>query len=188
MKNLLKHADSEIDRLCNFFPDINDIYDMPTNLNPKSVLEVVLNENENELAKIEEMEICRAFDSFKHLNIINFEKLSRAYSKLIKNSNKKESITNIKNQNGECFSSDKDREDFIVDHFSKKFNNSFSPSINIDKFFGEFCDNPILNSFKLSEQKKINFDREISLNDIDLALKNSNKNSLAGKFIYSYLI
>ena len=44
MKELLKHANSEIERLCNLFPDINHIYDMHTELNPKALLDVILNE------------------------------------------------------------------------------------------------------------------------------------------------
>ena len=48
-----------------------------------------IEELENKLSNIEDREIARSFESFKHHQIVNFEKPTRAYSKLIKNSNKK---------------------------------------------------------------------------------------------------
>ena len=72
---------------------------------------------ERQLTILEDKQIIRDFENFKYFNVLNMEKPSKQYSQLLKNSKKGQSLTLVKDLEGNGFNNDNDRENFITNHF-----------------------------------------------------------------------
>lgn len=154
------------------------------NLKAKNSLSEIDLENiyalELKLSSIEDNELLRSIESAKYFNILNNEKGSMAYSKLLKNSKKTDIFSSLTDDKNLPFKNNVLRNEHIKNHFSKKFGTAYSPSISIDNFFGEFSDHPLLQDFKLNEEDKVELGRPITLIELDKSLTSSNLNSACG--------
>ena len=148
----------------------------------------VLNENicnqifniESKLSSLEDEEIFRGLESSKYFEILNTEKASKSFSKLLKNSKECDSLSQIRNENGEEFISNEKRNDYIKEHFEKKFKTPFKSHISIADFLGEFYDDPFTQAHKLSEDDKNKLESEITLSELKKSLDTANINSSVG--------
>ena len=102
-----------------------------------------LKDLESKLAEIEDREILREVIKFKHFDTLHSEKPSKYYCKLLKNASKC-SINLINDDEGNSFTNEQEREDFLVKKFDEKFNSGFKPSLDIRTFLGEFFKTMIL--------------------------------------------
>lgn len=136
---------------------------------------------ELELSKLENEENIRILENSKHFQIINNEKPSKMYCKLLKNNKSSDSLDLLLDENNLPFDSTIKRDKFIVKHFETKFSTPFTPSISLNDFFdNNTINDPLLNSHKLSNDQRLELDKEISLSELDHSLKTSNKNSAPG--------
>lgn len=148
----------------------------------------VLNENilneifdiESKLSSIEDKETLRGLESSKYFEILNSQKASKSFSKLLKNSKECDSLSQIKNDNGEDFVSNEERNIYIKDHFEKKFKTPFKSEISISDFLGEFQNHPFTQAHKLSEEDKNALDSDITISELKKSLDTANINSSVG--------
>ena len=142
----------------------------------------MLNENilneifdiESKLSSIEDKETLRGLESSKYFEILNSQKASKSFSKLLKNSKECDSLSQIKNDNGEDFVSNEERNIYIKDHFEKKFKTPFKSEISISDFLGEFQNHPFTQAHKLSEVDKNALDSDITISELKKSLDTAN--------------
>jgi exonuclease III len=136
---------------------------------------------ELELSKLENDENLRILENSKYFQIINNEKPSKMYCKLIKNNKCSDSLEHLLDENNLPFDDTIKRDNFIIKHFETKFSTPFLPTISLNDFFdNNSINDPLLNSHKLSNAQRLELDKEISLSELDYSLKTSNKASAPG--------
>ena len=132
-----------------------------------------------------EKEIDNHYDSLIKLKIerskyhscLYNEKASRSFCSLFSNAKKKSSCpSNIKNVDGSNFDSKEDQLTFISNFFKNIYSSKHS-SMSIEDFLGDQISNSIP---KLNENEKILLDSPLTLQELDLSLKNANKRSAPG--------
>ena len=113
----------------------------------------------------------------RYYQVLNNEKPSKSFCSLFSNSKKQTSCcTQIKDNNGEEF------EDKVsqLNYISNYFKNIYTPRVSelsIVEFLGENLANRVP---KLSEEDKLMLDLPLSVQELDIALKNCNKSSAPG--------
>jgi exonuclease III len=150
--------------------------------------------NENEiftlecrLNKIVDAEMRSAMEKFRNFDIINGEKMTPRFLTLANVSKKHVPLGVVCDDSGAAFQRDEDRNSYIRSFYSNIFNpvqGNEPVQVNeetINNFLGpEICANPIVAGCKLTEEEKTYFDREISIQELDLALNQLNENSAGG--------
>ena len=99
---------------------------------------------ENHLSVIEDEENLRRFENFKHFQCLSLEKPSKQFAKLLKNDKKSQSLNILKDANGNDFTCDSDRSEFLKDTFNNKFSDNHLPTLTIQEFFGEDINHPLV--------------------------------------------
>ena len=135
---------------------------------------------ENKLTLIENEENLKSIENSKYFNILNTEKGSKPYAKLLNKISNQNVLGPLKDDNGQDFNTIKDRDTYLVNHFKNKFETPFIPTITIEQFMGEHYDHPLCNLHKLSDEQKHDLDLPITLTELDLSLNTSNLKSSPG--------
>ena len=135
---------------------------------------------EHKISKIEENENTRRLEEFKHFQCMSLERASKQYTKLLKNSKKSESINLIKDDDNLPFDNDSARNDYLVNTFKEKFSNNFDPNLSIEQFYGDLINHPLVEESKLSQDDRDRLENEISMLELDTALKRANFASAMG--------
>ena len=135
---------------------------------------------ESKLTLIENEENLRSISNSKHFNILNSEKGSKSYSRLLNKMTNQNVLGPLRNDEGQEFNSNRERDIYLVNHFKNKFETAFNPSITIEQFLGEHYNHPLCNLHKLSNDQKNDLDLPISLDELDLSLATSNLKSSPG--------
>ncbi|MCP4054617.1 MAG: reverse transcriptase family protein, partial [Mesoflavibacter sp.] len=115
-----------------------------------------------------------------YFHILNAEKASKAYSSLLKNSKKGDSISQIKNDLGESFASEHERNVFLSNHFEKKFGTPFLSNKSLVDFLGNNINHPKILEHKLNNIDRDNLEADISINELKESLNSANLNSSVG--------
>jgi hypothetical protein len=141
---------------------------------------------ESALCTIRDEDLAAKIAEIKLFDNIHNEKPSPLFLNLIKRKNN-DSLSEIRSANGSTFNTDKERESHIVGHFEKiyikkkpgKDDNFYRNCIN--DFLGEeIITNPIVTGSKLTEAEKAKLELPLTLAELDLSVKNSNKKSAPG--------
>jgi hypothetical protein len=164
--------------------------DYQINLDQISLLEAELN-NANEKFMRSELE------KYRHFEVLNSEKITPAFLKLARCSNAEYSLHDVKDDNGQAFRSEADRNSYLIDHFAKIYSTPKRDvnrgSGKIEEFLGpDILNNPIVINSKLKLAERESLEGELTLQELDDAVLAANKGSAPGidglgmKFIQKY--
>ena len=135
---------------------------------------------EKQLTLIEDSQVLRLLENAKYFSILNYEKGSKSFAKLINNSNKGNCLNLLKNDNNENFNSVTDRNDYIATSFKNKFDKTFVPSLSLENFLGDKINHPLVEAHKLNNFDKNDLDSPITIDELDKSLNDSNMDSAPG--------
>ena len=141
---------------------------------------VVFKDTEARLLEIEHRENLRLLENTNFFNLLNHEKSTRSFSELLKNKNSHETLSSIKDNFGNTFQSDHERQNFILNHFKQLFSTSVEPEISLEEFFELNENDPTLNPFKLTQEDRLNLESPIQMSELETVLKNANANASVG--------
>jgi hypothetical protein len=140
---------------------------------------------EKELTKIRDDDLFAKLREIKVFEFLHNEKPSPLFLTLLKSS-KQDSLNCIRDDFGNTFSTDEERESHIVKFFAKIYRKPGNTlQINygtcIEEFLGdEILSNPIVNNSKLTLQEKDDLDHPLTLKELDESLQNCNLKSAPG--------
>jgi hypothetical protein len=142
-------------------------------------------ETESQLTKIFDFEMRAEVEKFKHLELLNSEKITPEFVKLAKSLNTDYSLDNICDDDGTPFSSNAARKAHITKFFAKIYKNpnceANRPHGSIEKFLGpEIIANPLVKNCKLSEAEKLALEAPLLISELDRAVTEANKKSAPG--------
>ena len=111
----------------------------------------LIEEKEHALNAIVDSQMKNEFEKFRHYDILNSEKITPSFLKLLKGSNRVGRLRDICNEMGEPFTTANESERFIVDYFKKIYKKPDTEPSNlsgcIDDFLGpEILDHEIVKS------------------------------------------
>ena len=148
-----------------------------------------INSIESELSKIEDEKTTRSMQDSKYFHIMNSEKGSKHFSKIVKNSKKNNSIDFLKDESGNEFADIKSRNDFLVNFFKNKFSRPPSTNLSLTEFMGDTINHPLIEQHKLTDHERDSIEGEITLEELDVSLNSSNFSSAIGPdFVHIRLI
>jgi Reverse transcriptase (RNA-dependent DNA polymerase) len=105
---------------------------------------------------------------------------------LAKKSRADHSTVDILNDDGLPFNSDEDRKEYVTNFFQKLYRKDENVAGSIDDFLGDqILANPAVQASKLSDNEKTILDKQLSIEELDLSIKNSNMKSAPGEDGYS---
>ena len=139
-----------------------------------------INDIESQLSSIEDQECLALIQDSKFFNIMNTEKSSKPFVKILKNSSNKNCLASLKDNNGCIFSDLQARDKYLVDHFKSKFENPFPLNSNIQTFLGNLSHHPLVQQHKLTDIERDSIEGEITNTELDLSLNTSNLTSSIG--------
>jgi len=135
---------------------------------------------DSELCKLEDEENLKLLSNTKYWNLLNHEKPTRFFSDLLKNDKKSDSLDSIVDNNGVNFGNLGNRNQYLVEHFSKLFGTAFKSNFTLEDFLGEDINNPLIEDHKLNEEEKLSLESPITLEELDESLVTSNMSSALG--------
>jgi exonuclease III len=150
----------------------------------------ILNENlilEKELLlnNMVDIEMRQQLSRHKNFELINDEKMTPRFLTLARVSKKNESLDVICDNNGLPFESKPARDDYIRGFYENIYtqNENVTPLDEncINDFLGlDICNNNVVRNSKLTDDDMNFFDRDLTLNELDIAMQNMNENSAGG--------
>jgi len=155
-----------------------------------------IQELERNLNDMEEQELVEEAKKYKVFDILNNEKITPYFLKILKGSEKENSLDEIKQDGGLPFDSDSERESFIAGYYENVYR--ADPTVincnteDIEEFLGETSNNTEIRNCKLLEQEKNYLDSDLSIEELDRSIKSANMKSapgadgLSNKFIKSF--
>jgi exonuclease III len=140
---------------------------------------------ENKLNALVDSEIRSELERFQQFDILNTEKMTPRFLSICKARNNVCSLDSICDDQGLPFRDEGSRDRYICNFYQQ----IYTPHIGnvpleencIENFLGpEICNNDLVKNSKLSADETAFFDRQLSLNELDLALSKINDKSAGG--------
>ena len=143
-------------------------------------------EKEKKLNDLCDMQMKNEFEKFKHFDIINSEKITPTFLKIIRGTDTNSTLSDVCDNNGLEFEDDISREKFIVDTFREIYKKPSSEPDDlsgcIEKFLGKsVLEHPIVQNSKLTPTEKAELERPFEITELDTAIKNANLKSASGQ-------
>jgi hypothetical protein len=138
---------------------------------------------EDKLTKLNEQLLRDRLTNSNLFDILNNEKMTPMFLKLAKISNNQGSLSEIKSKEGMVFETPELREKYIYEHFQSEYGKvSRNVTVgDIEAFLGPGLINcNIVNSCKIPDHLKVEMENEISLSELDNAVKSSKNNTAGG--------
>jgi hypothetical protein len=89
--------------------------------------------------------------------------------------------TDICDDNGAVYDTDTNWKEYIANFFQNLYRNNASVEGNIEDFLGEtILSSPTVQASKLTAEEKSELDKLLSIKELDLSIKGSNKKSAPG--------
>jgi exonuclease III len=144
-----------------------------------------ISDKERLLCRISEQEIKSALENHPIYEHIHCEKMSPLFLKLAKMSNSDASLSSIKNENNEDFLNNALRNEYIVSFFEKIYRLPEDAPDNFDgcieTFLGpDICGNDLIRACKVPPDVALTLDNNISLQELDEAVKESKSKTACG--------
>ena len=106
----------------------------------------LIEEKEHALNAIVDSQMKNEFEKFRHYDILNSEKITQSFLKLLKGSNRVGRLRDIYNEMGEPFTTANESERFIVDYFKKIYKKPNTEPSDLSGCIDEFLGPEILKS------------------------------------------
>ena len=145
-----------------------------------------INVLEKKLKEIRELDLINQLRDYKIFECISAEKPNSNFLNIAKKSNADQSLAELKN-NGVAFGSENERNEHIVNFYSKLYDKNHEVNGEIDDFLGpEVAGSAQVKASKLTEEEKVDLDRPLHINELDISLKKVNMKSAPGIDGFSY--
>jgi hypothetical protein len=122
--------------------------------------------------------------NFKKFEILENEKLTPHFMNLVKKSKPDATVEDIKDDDGQPYPGSAERSAAIVkfyrDLYSKPTNNILAQDRTIEDFLEDVKNHPLVLSAKLTDPEKESLDSDLTVGELDNALKNCNMKSAPG--------
>ncbi len=140
---------------------------------------------ENLLSNINQTELLRELEKTEIFEYINNEKITPFFLKLAKGNRNKGDLRDICQPDGTNFANELDRTEFIVNYYENIYSTPPDRPDNpapgsIDDFLGEIADHPIVTSSKLTIEERNEFERFLSIHELDKAISECKNKSACG--------
>jgi hypothetical protein len=136
---------------------------------------------ERKILEINDFEIRHLMGGKKIFDILNYEKPSKNFLNLAKVINKGDSLSVIKNDNGEEFETDNLREEYITNFYSNLYRKDEGIEGSIEDFLGEEISNSsLVQNSKLTNIKRDELDADLRIEELTKAVGESNMRSAPG--------
>jgi exonuclease III len=135
---------------------------------------------ENDLKKIEDNETLRRISTSKYFEILNLEKGSKPFARLLNANSRFDPISQLTDDNNLPFASNVERDNFILNFYKRKYERPFEQTVSLNDFFGEHINHPLVNSHRLSDEQRASLEQPITLNELNKSMSSSNMKSAPG--------
>jgi exonuclease III len=144
-------------------------------------------ELENTLKIKNDNRLKEKLKDIKIFECLHAEKATPLLLDLAKKTSVLDSVSNVKGEDGQPFTSEEDRNVFICRYYSDLYKVDESVSGSIEDFLGPIVSNhPTVTGSKLTDFERNELDGPLVINELDDALKKSNLRSAPGIDGYSY--
>jgi hypothetical protein len=134
-----------------------------------------------ELFRYNDRDLKERAGKFKDFLDENNEKATGAFSRLTKEGVVNDDVSQIRNDNGEEFANTEARGEYIGKFYSELYKQKLDQLFGIEDFLTqEVCQTDWVMGKKLTEEESISLEGEVTLQELDMALNNSNFKSTSG--------
>lgn len=138
-----------------------------------------INDLERELSNLAESEIRDEISVIKKFEQLNNEKMTPYFLKLAKESLKSPELDVIRDQNGETFSGQQERENHITNFYKELYSEPRKgveiTQKDIENFLGNTVEEDDIKASKLTTAEKEDLDRPLAITEFDDAVKQTKK-------------
>jgi hypothetical protein len=112
---------------------------------------------------------------------LNFEKPSKSFLEIAKALSTNDDVNVIRGDNGEIFDNPVDRNNYITNFYSMLYRKDEGVGGSIEDFLGEeICRHKVVTDSKLTEQERIALEADLTLEELEKSLGESNMRSAPG--------
>jgi exonuclease III len=142
-------------------------------------------ETERRLDSLIENDLKEELNKFEKFKLLNDEKITPYFMNLAKSDSlSKKNLNDICNDDGTDFGSDTERNNFIGNFYKELYSNpdpdAHLPDDCIQQFLGEVAEHPAVTESKLSDQERDRLDRDLKIEELDIAVSQIKKNTAPG--------
>ena len=165
---------------------ISDIKNLKDNASETPIeTQLLITEKESSLNAIVDSEMKYEFERSKHFDILNSEKITPSFLKILRGSNVTAKLSDICDSDGNAFANDLDRTNYIVNFFRGIYTKPATEPENltgcIEKFLGpEIVSSSLVKNSILTAAERTKLESSFAINELDDAIKKANMNSAAG--------
>ena len=146
---------------------------------------------EQDFSELMDEKITRICKKSRSRRALHLEKASRAFCSLAKTKKKQESISAIKDTSDplshKAFNEQSDRSKYISNFYKKIYTKGSAINHNIEEFLGpDISNSDYVLRKKLTNDQRESLESDITLNELDESIKNSNKFSAPGRDGWSF--
>jgi len=142
-----------------------------------------------DLNMFDEEQLKLRANKYKEFLLANNEKPTKAFCLLGKENNLLDDVEQIKDNEGRDFNNDNDRKEYVRRYYEGLYKKKLDNLIRIEDFLGGgVLDQQWVQQKKLTEDEKMSLEGEITLVELEKALKSSNMGSSSGWDGISYKV
>ena len=142
---------------------------------------------ERELGKIQDGELRDKLQDLKIFEILNAEKSSPHFLDLTKKTSSCEKLSDICDNEVNLILSAEDLNNYITNFYSSLYRCDSAVQGEIEDFLGqEICQHPMVRDSILTQEEKINLDKELEIVELDNALEHASGKSAPGVDGFTY--
>jgi len=145
-------------------------------------------ELEHRLVNLRENRIKREVENYKISELLNSEKMTPQFLNLLKCTKGEDSLSVVKDGNGEVFDNKVAQEEYIRSEYEKIYKKPINRALDddcIEKFLEEVNTIEEVNNTKLTVQERQNLEQDLTLDELDKAVRKVKVKSAPGADGYS---
>ena len=139
---------------------------------------------ERRLSSIIEAELRTELLKIKNFERLNNEKITPVFLKIAKSSQSDDSLDSLLNEQSQPFNSKDDQNEHITGYYEtiykKPVNEQNVTQNDINDFLGDSVNHPTVNNSKLTEAEKLTLESQITINELEKSMSESNLASAPG--------
>jgi len=142
-------------------------------------------QTERELSDIIESELKLELLHYKKFESLNNEKITPYFMNLVKSKNTRDSLDNVRKDDGTTFSDKNELKNYIGIYYSNIYKQADNQAKNvqfndIENFLGDIRHNPIVANSILNNDEKTELESDITLEELTKSVNNANLSSAPG--------
>jgi len=154
-------------------------------LNSRNIDMDVIRDIEQQLVRLKEQEINFELEKYAIFDILTSEKITPSFLKLAKTGRSEASLSEVKNNNGEEFATESDRNKFISNYYRSVYSipeeRRGAQTISIEEFLGpEVLNNRLVREKKVPAHLANEFEQPLTLAELDKSVHQAKINSAGG--------